>query len=129
MSARETPTDHDLLEQLRRLDGRGYPAYKDLRGSYAFPRFAFHVDHVQGDPFAAPSRVHVVVPAEVAGLPASGYAYESRAIGTASFLTEQFDRAARRVAGSGGTDRLGSGKSGRIEIEAPGQAVIARTSV
>lgn len=128
MSTRTTSTDHDLLELLRRLDGHGYPAYKGLRGSYAFPRFAFHIDHVQGDPFAAPSRVHVVVPAEIAGIPASSYANESRAIGSASFLTEQFDEAARSVAKSGGAG-LGSGKSGLIEIDTPGQAVIARTSV
>ncbi len=129
MNTRTNRNDRELLEMLRRLDGGGYPAYKELRGAYAFPRFTLHVDHVQGDPFAAPSRVHVVVPAEIAALPARSYAGESRAIGTASFLTRQFETAVRRISGSAGGGGLGSGKSGTIAIDAPGQSVIARTSV
>ena len=33
------PTDHDLASALHRIDGRPYPAYKDLRGRYDFRRF------------------------------------------------------------------------------------------
>jgi predicted ABC-class ATPase len=55
--------DCDALgRELRRIDGRGYPAYKDLRGSFAFPAFTLYIDHVQGDPFAAPSKLRLRMP-------------------------------------------------------------------
>ena len=47
----------DLRNLLDRIDHRGYPAYKDTRGSYDFRNYVLSIDHVQGDPFAAPSKV------------------------------------------------------------------------
>ena len=51
----------DLGTVLRGLDGRGYKAYKAIAGAWDFGDFTLHVDHVQGDPFAAPSRVLIDV--------------------------------------------------------------------
>ncbi|MCG0314192.1 MAG: ABC-ATPase domain-containing protein, partial [Calditerricola sp.] len=42
---------------LKRIDGRGYKAYKELQGTYRGDGFTLSVDHVQGDPFAPPSRI------------------------------------------------------------------------
>ena len=64
-------TEADLRRLLGRIDGRGYPAYKDLRGSYDLGPMTLHLDHVQGDPFAAPSRLRARVPMAEAGLPAA----------------------------------------------------------
>ena len=59
------------LEQLlQQTDHKSYPAYKSLQGSYRFPAYTLSIDHVQGDPFAAPSRLSVTVPGKVAGMPA-----------------------------------------------------------
>ena len=33
-----------------------------MQGSYDFGNFTLHIDYVQGDPFASPSRIRVVVP-------------------------------------------------------------------
>lgn len=52
----------DLRKTLRRIDGRGYKAYKDIESAYNFREYTLFVDHVQGDPFASPSRVRVQVP-------------------------------------------------------------------
>lgn len=49
-------TSNDLKNLLSRIDRKGYPAYKDTRGSYRFPGYVLSIDHVQGDPFAAPPR-------------------------------------------------------------------------
>ena len=46
---------------LRRIDGRPYPAYRDLRGEWDLTSVTLSIDHTQGDPFAAPSRVRVWV--------------------------------------------------------------------
>lgn len=46
----------DLRNLLMRIDHRGYPAYKDTKGKYQFEQYILSIDHVQGDPFASPSR-------------------------------------------------------------------------
>ena len=55
-------TAEDLRRLLERIDHRSYPAYKDTRGAYQFGKYVLSIDHVQGDPFAAPSRLSVKVP-------------------------------------------------------------------
>ena len=52
----------ELLRILSCIDGRGYKTYKDIQGSYGFPAFTLYIDHVQGDPFASPSKVCGRVP-------------------------------------------------------------------
>ena len=64
-------TSQELRSSLLAIDHRGYPAYKDLKGSYRFPDYILGIDHVQGDPFASPSRVSIHVPMETAGFPAA----------------------------------------------------------
>ena len=69
--------DADALRRtLSRIDGRGYKTYRDIRGSWEFDGARLCVDHVQGDPFAAPSRVRVRVPMHRAALPRA--LFESR---------------------------------------------------
>ncbi len=113
----------DLQQTLARIDGRGYKAYKDIRGSYQAASFMLHIDYVQGDPFAAPSRVGVTVPQSTARFPADTYSNRSRRVATADFIARAFNAAARRV-----SDRRGTGKSGLIAIDAPGQEVLERTA-
>ena len=48
---------NQLQRQLRSIDHRGYPAYKDLRGTYRFGKYTLNIEHVQGDPFASPSKL------------------------------------------------------------------------
>ena len=56
-------TSEDLKQILERIDHRGYPAYKDTRGVYQFGTYILGIDHVQGDPFAAPvSYTHLTLP-------------------------------------------------------------------
>ena len=113
-----------LVDFLNGIDGKGYKAYKGLRGTWTFPDFALHVDHVQGDPFAAPSRVRVILPPEAAALEDAVLTSRSRRLGVASLLAKRFDETAR-----GTMVRRGSGKSGLLEIETQGQAVLAQTAV
>lgn len=116
------PTRNDLADHLHRLDGRPYPAYKDLRGRYDFGSFTLAVDHVQGDPFAAPSRLAVHIQHEHSGLEADLFANPARRTGTETFLAGAFADACRDAAA-----HLGSGKSGLLQIDTPGQEVLERT--
>ncbi|MFQ5613613.1 MAG: ABC-ATPase domain-containing protein [Anaerolineae bacterium] len=119
-------TDGDLRRLLHKIDGRGYPAYKDIRGSYRFPDFELRVDHVQGDPFAAPSRLRVRLPLEQAGFPETLdlATNRSRRIAWRDFLARTFVAACRKA-----TERRGSGKSGLLAMPRPGQEILERSSV
>ena len=57
----------DLRMLLKQIDHKSYPAYKDTKGSYQFDRYVLSIDHVQGDPFAAPSKVRIMVGGRQAG--------------------------------------------------------------
>ncbi len=52
-----------LRATLARIHGRPYPAYRDLTGSYDFGSFTLHVEYVQPDPYAPPTRLRVVMSA------------------------------------------------------------------
>ncbi len=113
-----------LRSTLQRIDGRGYKAYKDIRGSYQGEGFVLSIDHVQGDPFAAPSRLRAVVPHEVAGFPPDLYARPIRRVALADYINRVFANVCRKL-----EQRRGSGKSGLISIDRPGQEVLPRTAI
>jgi predicted ABC-class ATPase len=118
-------SDHLKLDSLlRKLDGKSYKAYRDIKGSYDFPDFTLIVEHVQGDPFAAPSKIRVKIPHLVANFPPELYHSPSREIALRDYLTRQFDRWAQKIS----VDR-GTGKSGLITIANVGQEVLERNSV
>jgi predicted ABC-class ATPase len=115
----------DLRRTLDRIDGRGYKAYKDCAGSYEFGPMTLFIDHVQGDPFAAPSRLRVRVAQDAARLPPDLFATRTRRIALEDFLARQVQAAIRQVA----QGRRGSGKSGMVSIDSGGQEVLERTAV
>ncbi len=117
-------THHDLKNTLEAIDGRGYKAYKDLRGSYRFENFTLAVDHVQGDPFATPSRLRVELAHEVSQLPDWARSSKTRRVALADYLIRSFARAVRATV----KGNRGSGKGGRIEIDTPHQEVIERSA-
>ncbi len=113
-----------LRKELQRIDGKGYPAYKDIRGRYDFSAFTLFIDSVQGDPFAAPSRLRVRIPQSVAGYPSHTYRNRSRRVGLENYLLHSFCRALRKA----GRPR-GSGKSGLMQADQPGQEMLERTAM
>ncbi len=113
----------------RRIDGRSYRAYKDLAGRYTFDGMTLHVDHVQGDPFAAPSRIRVVIPTPAAGFPAHAMESPVRRTALADYLARAAAEAIRGEAAPGGSGGRGSGGSGRIQICPCGQEILPRSNV
>lgn len=59
-------TSEELRNNLRSINHKSYPAYKSLTGSYSFGKYILNIEHVQGDPFAAPSRLSVEVNHKIA---------------------------------------------------------------
>lgn len=117
-------SDRDLQRELERIDRRGYPAYKDLRGQYDFGDFALSIDHVQGDPFASPSSMSVRVPNEVLHIPAGLWDEEHRRTALEDVLLRRFSRALAACSMRAG----GSGKRGVLATTRPGQEVLARSA-
>ena len=117
-------TSADLKSLLSRIDRRGYPAYKDTRGAYQFPGYVLSIDHVQGDPFAAPSKLSVHVAGRTAAFPPALYRLPCQRIALQDELTRQFGRQAAQVS----FQAKGSGHSGLISLSRCGQEVLERTA-
>lgn len=118
-------TASELREQLKRIDHRSYPAYKELRGQYDFGDYILSIDHVQGDPFAAPSRLSVLVSGSRAGFPAELFDTMPKRITLQDQLTRAFGRAIQK----GSFQAKGSGKSGLLSVSRCGQQVLERTTL
>lgn len=117
-------TSTELRELLNRIDHRGYPAYKDTRGAWQFEGYVLSIDHVQGDPFAAPSKVSVHVPGKLAGFPAELYDEKHKRIALQDYLIRQFSRQVQAFT----FKAKGSGKSGLLSVSHCGQEILERTA-
>lgn len=102
-------SDSNLRETLRGIDHKSYPAYKSLRGSYRFADYVLSIDHVQGDPFAAPSHVRVTVDAKAAAFPE----YAMKNTRTRTALADELLRTFAAQINHFTFKAKGSGKSGR----------------
>ena len=109
----------ELEKNLMSINRRSYPAYKDLRGSYQFQGYQLNIDHVQGDPFASPSKLSIQVKKIQARFPEEYYKEEHRRIALQDYLTRQFGKAVSKFI----FQAKGSGKSGLIGISRCGQEV------
>ncbi|MGL5151880.1 MAG: ABC-ATPase domain-containing protein [Clostridium sp.] len=116
----------DLKRELLRIDGKGYKSYKDLQGEqYNFGDYILSIDHVQGDPFASPSRVRVIIDNKSAAFPKECFEKRCTTISTCDTLTRLFYSNIRKY----GDKVFGSGKSGLILISKCPQQVLERTSI
>jgi predicted ABC-class ATPase len=114
----------DLRKKLHRIDNRGYPAYKEIKGRYDFPDFRLWIDHVQGDPYASPSRLRVTVDLQTAGVESDLLDPAARRSGLCAHLARRFTAAAAQKSG-----RKGSGKSGLLTMAGPQQEVLETSAL
>ena len=117
-------TANELRTLLARIDRKSYPAYKDTRGAYQFPLYVLSIDHVQGDPFAAPSRVSLRVKGKTAGFPTDLYRLPAQRIALQDALLRRFGR----LAAQGARQSKGSGHSGLMAVSRCGQEILERTA-
>lgn len=117
-------TSEDLRDLLFRINRKSYPAYKDTRGAYSFPGYILSIDHVQGDPFAAPSKISVKVSGKQAGFPQELYASRETRIALQDHLIRQFHQKIERFT----FKAKGSGKSGLLSISRCQQEILERSA-
>lgn len=117
-------SSNELRSLLQSIDHKGYPAYKGLAGSWKFADYLLVIDHVQGDPFASPSSLHVEIDNSKAGFPAVYFEKECSCIALRDFLTRQLYTQFERF----NFKAKGSGKSGLLSITRCGQEVLCRSA-
>ena len=118
-------TEFQLQDKLRKIHRKSYPAYKDLKGSYRFPDYILHIEHVQGDPFAAPSKLSVELSTEKAGFPVRLFDKSYKKTALEDYLIRAFGQALSTHM----FQAKGSGKSGLMSISRCGQQVLSRTAL
>ncbi len=114
----------DLKILLQSIDHKSYPAYKSTQGIYRFPGYLLSIDHVQGDPFAAPSRVSIHVDGQTAGFPPVLYDSPAKKAALADHLIRLFAAEIDRY----NFKAKGSGKSGLMAVSRCGQEVLERSA-
>ena len=115
----------ELKNELFKIDGKGYKAYKVLEGKYDFKKYVLSIDHVQGDPFASPSRVRIIIDNKIAQIPEELFDNKNKEIAVCDFLTRLFSKNIKNQS----EKIFGSGKSGLIEISRCPQEILERTSI
>ncbi len=81
----------ELQAKLREIDHKGYKAYKVLEGESDFGAYRLWIDHVQGDPFASPSRVRIVYRNQ-GNIPVSYFESRHRRIAVEDYLLRSLHR-------------------------------------
>ena len=115
----------ELRRVLQRINHKSYGMYKNLAGSYDCGRYMLHIDHVQGDPFASPSRLRFEIRKNNHGFPEEYWQEKHRKLALEDQVLRRFNGFLRKM------DRgnMGSGKSGRITTCRTGQKVLERIAV
>ncbi len=113
-----------LKSKLALIDGRGYKAYRELKGRFEFPRFTLFIDRVQSDPFAAPSRMRVRVAQASARFAPLLFETKVRQVALQDWLARTFAISIARIV----KGHRGTGKSGYIGVDRGGQEIIERTA-
>ncbi len=116
--------DEELRQQLWRLDKAPYPAYRDIAGRYTVAGMTLSIDHISPDPFAGPSEVRMFLPPAVAAFPADTYGTALRRVSLGDFLLRAFAHQIDLWRG-----KRGSGHTGDIVCDVPGQEVLERSSI
>ncbi|KAL1745891.1 hypothetical protein HDZ31DRAFT_81663 [Schizophyllum fasciatum] len=120
--------------KLQKLDGRPYPAYRDVfhaSTGWAIPSGGSLVaDSIQSDPYASPSRMRLIVPHSTSAFPHHLRSNPTRATALAHYLSTTLYNAVRAPQASESTSNgWHAPRGGVLTVDKPGQQVLPRTSV
>lgn len=104
-----------LTATLKKIEKQNYHAYQQIKGEYDFGDYSFHIDYVQGDPYASASRVRAIRPWSVTGLAWLRDKSPSYQIAARDFIARSFAQFAKQ--------------ENSISIALTGQTVLDNTAV
>ncbi len=114
----------ELIRTIKRIDGKGYKAYKDLKGRYTHnDGFTLIIDKVGGDPFAAPSRIAVRIPLSHLSISSDMHNNPRRKLSLEDFMLRKLCGLLKKY-----SRNLGTGGSGKFSCDMPGQEILFRIS-
>lgn len=113
-----------LNELLKSIDGKTYGSYRRLNGIYNISGFKFSFLHIQGDPYAPPSRARMQIDLKTLDIPEELYNTQDSKIALADFLLRKAN-----IAINNHSDSVGTGKGGLLQMLSPGQEVIEQNGV
>ena len=113
------PHSERLRSAIAHIDRRSYPAYRDLKGTWEIGELTILLDHVQGDPYASPSRLRVRTPTGI----------RPEQVPTGDHRMSAEDWLLRQFVGRLRSTKRGSGKSGQLRAYHPGPEVIERSAL
>lgn len=117
-------SSEDLRNSLHLINRKSYPAYKSLAGSYNFGKYVLNIEHVQGDPFASPSRLSINVSHKISAFPSEFYAVKWNKTALEDYLIRSFHKQIDKFC----FQAKGSGKSGIITVSRCNQEILERTA-
>lgn len=116
---------NEFKKLLSSIDNHSYSLYKKIKGTYNLEKYIISIDHVQPDPFAPPSKCHIIIPRKISGFPDKILDSKYKKIAVSDFLTRTFGKNINHF----NKNKNGTGKSGLISINKCGQEMLERTSV
>jgi predicted ABC-class ATPase len=116
-----------LKQKLTEIDGRDYGHYQSFSGCYDFNRFTLILQQIPQDPYAPPQAgiYRVQVRRDDPCIVNVSTDSRVRRIAFSDFLARTFFEEGRKIAGK----RCGTGHSGIITVDRPGQSILERNSV
>ena len=120
--------NHEILRQkLAPLEKQDYGAYQSLIGEYDFPLFRLIIQQIPKDPYAPPHTgiYRVQVRRDDARIVNRDLPTRIQRVAFTDFLARHFFACSERVAGK----VRGTGYSGIITVNEPGQVILERNSV
>lgn len=115
-----------LKQKLPALDGKDYGAYQSLLGEYDFESFKLIIQQIPKDPYAPPHTgiYRIIVPRKDDHVINYPIRSKIQKIAFCDYLARRFFETSERIAGK----IRGTGFSGIITINQPGQAILERNS-
>lgn len=120
-------TKDTLTAKLKAIDNKDYAAYQSLLGEYDYNGFKLIIHQIPKDPYAPPhTGIYCIqVGHDKINLPKNIINSKTRQKACCDYFARMFFKAAKKIS----KGRRGTGNSGIITIDEPGQVILERSSV
>ena len=118
--------EKNLCLLLKSIDGKDYGSYQSLKGSYDCNFYKLFIDHIPKDPYAPPftGMYRVQIPLKYSYIPSDIMNNSIRKTAYIDFMTRRFFSESAWI-----SHKRGTGNSGLITIDKPGQIILERNSL
>ncbi|KAI5802616.1 hypothetical protein FPQ18DRAFT_314056 [Pyronema domesticum] len=127
-------SEKDLAQTISRIGNAQYGAYKQLSGPYKWQTglpLQLFVDHIQGDPYASPSKFRVRISLDALGVPSDVYSTPDRITAYCDYINRNIVQLVKEwrldIAGASGSYH--GPKGGDFNIYRPSQQILNRSSI